>query len=102
VETSSFLVAINGSLYGFFPGKCGVRQGDPFSRYLFLFCMEYLSRMLKMASQQPDFHYHPKCAFHRICYLAFADDILLLYRGDRSSVWILLEQLHVFCFSVAY
>jgi len=53
--------------------------------------------MLKMASQQPDFHYHPKCAFHRICYLAFADDILLLYRGDRSSVWILLEQLHVFC-----
>jgi hypothetical protein len=31
VETSSFSVAINGSLYDFFPGKCGVRQGDPFS-----------------------------------------------------------------------
>jgi hypothetical protein len=25
VETTSFYVAINGSLYGFFPGRCGVR-----------------------------------------------------------------------------
>jgi len=49
-----------------------------------------------MDSQQPDFHYHPKCAFHHICHLAFADDILLLCRGDRSSVQIFLEQLHVF------
>jgi hypothetical protein len=51
---------------------------------------------LLMDSQQPDFHYHPKCAFHHICHLAFADDILLLCRGDRSSVQIFLEQLHVF------
>jgi len=95
VESSSFYVAINGSLYGFFPAKCRVRQGDPFSPYLFLVCMEYLSRMLKIASQQPDFHYHPKCVFHHICHLGFADDILLLCRGDRSSIQLLLEQLHM-------
>jgi len=97
VETSSFSVVINGSLYGFLPGKCGVRQADPLSPYLFLVCMEYLSRMLKIASQQPDFHYHPKCAFHHICHLTFVDDILLLCRGDRPYVRILLEQLHIFC-----
>jgi hypothetical protein len=91
VETSSFSVAINGNLYGFFPGKCGVRQGDPLSPYLFLVCIEYLSRMLKIASQQPDFHYHPKCAFHHIFHLAFVDDILLLCRGDRPSIRILLK-----------
>ena len=57
--------------------------------------MEYLSHMLKIASQQPDFHYHSKCAFHHICHLT-SDDILRLCRGDRSSVRILLEQLHIF------
>jgi len=96
VETSSFSVAINGNLYDFFPGKCGVRQGDPLSPYLFLVCMKYLSRMLKIASQQPDFHFHSKCAFHHICHLAFADDMLRLCWGDRSFVRILLEQLHIF------
>ena len=86
VETTSFYVAINGSLYGFFPGRCGVRQGDPLSPYLFLICMEYLSRMLKIASQQPGFHYHPKCAFHNICHLAFADDILLFGFFQSSCI----------------
>ena len=91
VETSSFFVAINDSLYGFFPRRCGVWLGDPLSPYLFLIYMEYLSRMLKIASQQPGFHYHSKCASQNICHLAFADDILLLCRGGRSSGWILLE-----------
>jgi len=96
VETSSFSIAINDSLYGFLPRRYGVRQGDPLSPYLFLICMVYLSRMLKITSQQPGFHYHPKCASHNIYHLAFAEDILLLCLGDRSSVRILLEQLDVF------
>jgi hypothetical protein len=61
VSTSSFFVAVNGDTHGFFPGHSGVRQGDPLSLYLFLCCMEYLSRMLKLASQQEGFCFHPKC-----------------------------------------
>ena len=96
VETSSFSVTINGSLYGFLPRRCGVRQGDPLFPYPFLIYMVYLSRMLKITSQQSGFHYHPKCASHNIYHLVFADDILLLCWGDKSFVRILLEQLHVF------
>jgi hypothetical protein len=58
--------------------------------------MEYFSRMLGMASQQQAFHFHPKCAPHHICHLAYADDVLLLCQGDCSFVQILVEQLHAF------
>jgi hypothetical protein len=83
---TSFSVAVNSNLYGFFPGKSGVRQGDPLSPYLFILCMEYFSRMLKLASRNCDFRFHPKCNVHDICHLAFVGDVLLLSRGDRHSV----------------
>lgn len=81
VETTSFYVAINGNLYGFFHGTSGARQGDPLSPYLFICCMEYFSRMLKLVSTHSDFHFHPKCSDLVIMHLTFADDVLLLSRG---------------------
>jgi len=96
VETASYSVAVNGSIFGFFHGMNGVRQGDPLSPYLFIVCMEYLSRMLHMASLSPGFHFHPKCATLGICHLSFADDVILLSRGDRQSVASLFQQLAIF------
>ncbi|XP_011004865.1 PREDICTED: uncharacterized protein LOC105111252 [Populus euphratica] len=96
VETASYFIAVNGSIFGFFPGKNGVRQGDPLSPYLFLACMEYLSRMLHSASLSPGFRFHPKCKSLSICHLAFADDVILLSRGDRHSVSSLYQHLTTF------
>jgi len=59
-------------------------------------CMEYFSRMLHVASQKDDFHFHPKCSSLGISHLAFANDILLLCRCDLASVNILFQQLQVF------
>jgi len=96
VETSSYSVTVNGNLFGIFKGKCSVRQGDPLSPYLFIMCMEYFSRMLHVASQKADFHFHPKCSFLGISHLAFANDILLLCQCDLPSMNILFWHLLVF------
>jgi len=89
VETAFYLVSVNGDLFGFFHGQCGVRQGDPFSPYLFIGCMEYFSRMLSRSTQQTGFNFHPKCRALGISHLAFAEDILLLYMGYMTCVSIL-------------
>jgi len=96
VETASYSVAVNGELFGFFPGRCGVRQEDPLSPYLSIIYMEYLSRMLHLTSQNPSFRFHPKCKPLGLSHLSFADDIILLCRGDRNSVQVLFQQLILF------
>ncbi|KAL0457781.1 UNVERIFIED_CONTAM: Retrovirus-related Pol polyprotein from type-2 retrotransposable element R2DM [Sesamum latifolium] len=61
VSTSSFSVALNGSLHGFFSCKRGLRQGNPLSSALFLLSMEYFSRLVKRRTSDSKFNFHPKC-----------------------------------------
>ncbi|XP_073262655.1 uncharacterized protein [Populus alba] len=96
VSTPSYFIAVNGDIHDFFLGKSGVRQGDPLSPYLFIYCMEYLSRFLKLSSPHENFRFHPKCEVQGITHLAFADDVLLLSRGDSSSIHCLLQQITLF------
>ncbi|KAL0336702.1 UNVERIFIED_CONTAM: hypothetical protein Sradi_4882100 [Sesamum radiatum] len=91
VSTTSFSVALNSSLHGLFPGKKGLRQGDPMSPALFLFCMEYFSRLIKRSTANSDFNFHPKCAKLKITHLLFADDLMLFSRGDLPSIHILMS-----------
>ncbi|KAL0367896.1 UNVERIFIED_CONTAM: hypothetical protein Scaly_1008500 [Sesamum calycinum] len=96
VSTSSFSVALNGSLHGFFVGKKWLRQGDPMSPALFLLCMEYFSRQTKRKTTDSDFNFHPKCEKLKITHLLFADDLMMFSRGDLPSVHILMECLQEF------
>ncbi|KAK6154230.1 hypothetical protein DH2020_008478 [Rehmannia glutinosa] len=96
VSSASYSICINGSLQGKFPGKRGLRQGDPMSPALFLLCMEYLSRLLNVRTKTLKFKYHPRCEALRITHLAFADDLMLFSRGDLPSVKILIECLNDF------
>ncbi|KAL0439452.1 UNVERIFIED_CONTAM: putative mitochondrial protein [Sesamum latifolium] len=47
VSTVSFSFMLNGSNFGHIRPKRGIRQGDPLSPYLFLFCAEVFSRMIQ-------------------------------------------------------
>ena len=43
-----------------------------------------------------DFNFHPKCGGLKITHLAFADDLVLLSRGDPTLVALLMEILNHF------
>ncbi|GKA65583.1 hypothetical protein Tco_0765290, partial [Tanacetum coccineum] len=59
VTSTSFSLIINGSLYGYFKGQRGLRQGDPISLYLFTLVMEVLTLMLnRRARDSGSFTYH--------------------------------------------
>ncbi|CAM8877429.1 unnamed protein product [Rhodiola kirilowii] len=46
VKTVSYKVKVNGSITEEIKPSCGLRQGDPISRYLFLICAEWLTHTL--------------------------------------------------------
>ena len=52
VRTVSYSIRINGDTFGNFQPQRGLRQGDPLSPYLFLFCTEAFSSLLVDAENQ--------------------------------------------------
>lgn len=96
VRTVSYRYVVNGRPSEIIPAKRGVRQGDPISPYLFVLVMEYLHRIISRLRCVPDFNFHPKCEKLGIVNLCFADDLMLLTRGDKISVQMMLGQLKSF------
>ncbi|XP_074278490.1 uncharacterized protein LOC141602079 [Silene latifolia] len=84
---------LNRGIAGFFPGKSGIRQGDPLSPYLFVLSMEILSRHLRVLCTKNNVSYHPKCSKLNLNHLIFADDLMIFVRGDVPSVVAVKETL---------
>lgn len=96
VSSTTYSIRINGELHDWFPGRRGLRQGDPLSPLLFVICMEFLSRMIKRETATAAFRFHQFCEDIRLSHLIFADDVVLFCRGDLSSVKILMGCLRRF------
>lgn len=96
MSTVSYYISLNGALLEPFAGKKGLRQGDPISPYLFVLCMEYLSRLMHTVHKNPSFSYHPRCSRLKITHLTFADDILFFSKGTLESITTLLDYFEVF------
>ena len=78
ITTAHFSVLVNGSPTGYILPSRGLRQGDPLSPYLFLFCAKRLTTLLRKAETDGIIR---GAATSRggpcISYLLFVDDILL-------------------------
>ena len=90
---------VNDEVCGFFQPTRGLRQGDPLSPYLFLICMEVLTRVLRKAiltkKSSIGFKITPKA--EKIPCLLFADDSLLFCRTNLESCRHLSNLLSKFC-----
>lgn len=90
MRSLSCTLSINGGTHGFFPRKQGLRQGDPLSLYLFIVSLEYLSRLIKLNTDE-DFNYHPQCEPLILTHLAFDDILMMFSRGDEASIRVLMD-----------
>src|ERR1044072_288542 len=90
VTTILYKFQVNGSMTDTLLAKRGIRQGDPISPLLFVIMIEYLNRSMVKMQQNSIFNYHAKCESTGLTNLSFADDILLLCRGDYCSVDMLI------------
>ena len=87
VKSASFSVKLNGGLSrGFSPSR-GLRQGDPLSPYLFLFCVEGFSALLKHAQQEREVKgvTFGSTGPH-VTHLLFRDDSIVFLEGTRSNM----------------
>ena len=91
VTTSSFSVQVNGELAGYFQSARGLRQGCALSPYLFVICMNVLSKLLDKSANDHNLGYHPKCKNIGLTHLTFADDIMIFTNGRTRSIDSIIE-----------
>lgn len=91
ISTASFSVQVNGELAGYFHNTKGLRQGCSLSPYLFVICMNVLSKLIDEAAVQRKVGYHPRCKNIGLTHLCFADDLMIFADGSKRSLEGILE-----------
>ena len=91
-STNTYSVLINGDPQGHITPTRGIKQGDPFSPYLFLLCAKGLSFMLRKATEKSDLHGITSCQGGvQISHLLFAYDSLIFYEATPGECHRLLD-----------
>ena len=98
VTTVKFDVRLNEQLLETFSPSCGLRQGDPLSRYLFLFVAEALSLLLQNACVNgtlKEFRLNKNAP--GISHLLFANDSLLFFEATVEGATRVQDILRKYC-----
>lgn len=87
---------INGTPYGYFMGKKGIRQGNPISLYLFVLVMMSFMQIVQKSVKDGNFKLQYKCEEFHITRLSFVEDVLAFMNGDQRTVVPFRDNLEVF------
>ncbi|XP_070026098.1 secreted RxLR effector protein 78-like [Nicotiana sylvestris] len=99
LTTTSISILDNGTHTEYFKSSRGIRQGDPMSPYLFIICMERLSKDIDSAVTDKDW-----CPISiirgrpRISHLFFVDDLTMFSRDNKrnyDTILAILGNFHV-------
>ncbi|KAL0355187.1 UNVERIFIED_CONTAM: hypothetical protein Sradi_3965600 [Sesamum radiatum] len=95
VTSVSFSFLLNGDQFGFLYPERGIRQVDPLSPYLFLFCAEALSHLIRQAEAQGEIQgVSVSLRAPRISHLLFADDTMIFCQTSSEALLAIKEILH--------
>jgi hypothetical protein len=97
LESTNFVVTINGSQSSFFRASRCSRQGFPLSPFLFLLVTECLSRLILEARSVGTTRGINIVGTITPSHLLFVDDILLFGRGKLRELTTFKHILYVFC-----
>jgi len=99
ISSVSYSIVVNDEVCGFFSPSRGIRQGDPSFPYLFIICMEVLTRALRKAMGNKKCGIEVKLSLRafKIPCLLFADDSLLFCRTNLESCQQLSSIMNKFC-----
>ena len=82
ITTVTYSIMVNGKSQGMITPTRGLRQGDPLSPYLFLFCVEGLDAILRKAANDGEINGFSLCRRGpKITHLFFEDDCLLFCKA---------------------
>ncbi|KAF7842169.1 reverse transcriptase [Senna tora] len=85
VTSVKHFILINGGMSNCINPFRGIRQGNPLSPYIFILCMEILSRLIDAKVKRKKWT-PVKIKGVQISHLLFADDVLIFARTDSNSV----------------
>lgn len=98
VSTVTYSVLVNGEPTSKITPTTSLRPGDPLSPYLFILCMEVLSRKISQHQNQGLIR---GLKIHRrapeIAHILFVDDAFFFLKGYLDNVWNLQKILSTFC-----
>ncbi|KAL0400959.1 UNVERIFIED_CONTAM: putative mitochondrial protein [Sesamum latifolium] len=87
VTTVSYSFMLNGKPFGFLRPERGIRQGDPLSPYLFIFCAEALSCLMQEAERRGRLRGVAVAEqAPRVSHLLFADDTLVFCEANETQI----------------
>ena len=98
VTTTRISILFNGDALEPFTPSRGLRQGDSFSPYLFILCMEYLGHLIEQKCTEGVWKALKASRENvGISHLFFVDDLILFAKIDEEACEVISEVLWIFC-----